>query len=77
LRALAQPELSVEETLALEEHTPDDLKPEFRGQTNRQRPGQKTNVSDDDPEQMLQAPVIKKNQPAREQNNGAPEATRH
>jgi hypothetical protein len=26
---------------------------------------------------MLQAPVIKNNQPAREQNNGAPEATRH
>ena len=37
LRALAQPELSVEETLALEDHTPDDLKPEVRGQTNRQR----------------------------------------
>jgi putative phosphoserine phosphatase/1-acylglycerol-3-phosphate O-acyltransferase len=77
LRALAQPELSVEETLALEEHTPDDLKPEVRGQTNRQRPGQKTNVSDDHPEQTLQARIMKNNQPTREQNSDAPEATRH
>jgi len=77
LRALAQPELSVEETLALEEHTPDDLKPEVRGQTNRQRPGRKTNAGDNHPEQALQARVIKSSQATREQNSDAPEATRH
>jgi septal ring-binding cell division protein DamX len=69
--------LSIEETLALEEHTPDDLKPEVRGQKNRQRPERKTNVSDNHPEQTLEAPVIKNNPPVREQNSGAPEATRH
>jgi hypothetical protein len=53
------------------------LKPEVRGQTNRQRPGRKTNAGDNHPEQALQARVIKSSQATREQNSDAPEATRH
>ena len=77
LRALAQPELSVEETVALHDHTPEDLKPEVRGQTVRRRANRKTNDSDDHPKQTLQARIIENKKPSREQTNDAPEATRH
>jgi putative phosphoserine phosphatase/1-acylglycerol-3-phosphate O-acyltransferase len=37
-RVLSQPELSVGETAELHRRTPDDLKPEVRGERKKQRP---------------------------------------
>lgn len=85
LRALGQPELTVEQTAALGRETPDDLKPELRGRSGRRRVALRRHEQAPEPEEKsAHTPASRKRAVRRARtlspgNNAPPEApaTRH
>ena len=67
LRALGQPELSVAETAALQRETPEDLRPEVRGQRKRE-----SRQSDSETPQSTTSSLLERFRPDSARGNGTP-----